>query len=87
MTGGFIFHNPPQPVEYTATGLEGTTINATKIPGFIAGLPIRLLTRNSLVLTAETPPPDSQGYSYNPATTVITFGTPLIAGEVIQIVQ
>lgn len=87
MSAGFIFHNPAQPVVYTATGLEGTTVNLTKVPGFTAGLPLKLVTRNSLVLTPETPPPDSQGYSYDPFTTIITFGTPLSVGEVIQLVQ
>ena len=78
---------PPLQFVYTATGAEGTSVNFALQPNFIPGAPIRLLTRNTLVLipTASLMPASDQ-YHYN-LTTTVTFGTPLIAGEIIQIVQ
>ncbi len=84
---GFRYYQPAQPIAYTANGSEGFMLNLTLVPGFIPGLPIRLVTRNSIVLLPEDPIVDSIGYSYDPFTTVITFATPLDDDEVIQIIQ
>jgi hypothetical protein len=67
---------------YTATGAEGTTLT---LPA-LAGKTIITVFYNTLVLIPETPPPDAQGYSYDPGTQTFTFGFPLNPDDVIQII-
>lgn len=80
--GAFGFGTTPfAPIVYVANGTEGDTLT---VPA-IFGRTIDLVTYNTLVLIPETAPPDQQGYSYDAATATFTFGFPLNANDVIQI--
>jgi hypothetical protein len=84
--GQFVFKYPEAGTTttftYTATGAEGSTL----VVPVLAGKNLILVTLNSVTLIPETPPPDSQGYSYDAATTTFTFGFPILLGYVFQIV-
>jgi hypothetical protein len=85
--GSFVFKYPPT-VSATTTTLTYTVTTPinTLVLSALNGKTLVLVTLNTITLIPQTPPPTSQGYSYDAGTNTLTFGATLLPGYVLQII-